>query len=324
MDMLALIAAGALLAAVFSFALAFLSGAAAATHVRGRLEGALVGGTSVIEGSSSTNPLRTTRAGLPFYQYFVGGGWQVRMARQLRLADSQLQPMDLVAIRVMMAGLGFALPYVFLGGVTGIILGLVSGVAGFQLPHFWLNYRRNGRAKRLQAQLPDALTYIANSLKAGFGLMQSLDMASDQLQHPVATELAQTVHETNIGSSMEEAFIGLSERNEDYDLDIVVTAILVQRSTGGNLAEILDTVAHTMRERVRIRGEIATLTAQQKLTGIVIALLPVGVGGMFFLVSPEYISSLFTDPLGRVMLGIAAVLEAIGVLVISRILDIEV
>jgi tight adherence protein B len=154
--------------------------------------------------------------------------------------------------------------------------------------------------------------------------MQAMDMASEQLQHPVATELAQTVHETNLGSSMEEAFLGLSERNEDYDLDIVVTAILVQRSTGGNLAEILGTVAQTMRERVRIRGEIATLTSQQKLTGIVISLLPVAVGAMFFVISPEYISTLFTETIGLVMLGIAVVLETVGILVIQRILDIEV
>jgi tight adherence protein B len=323
MDVLALVAAGALLATVLSFSLAFLSGAAASTQLRGRLEGALAGGISVIEGSG-VDPLRRSRVGLGFYQYFIGGGWQRRMLRELRLADSQLRPMDLVAIRVALAGVGFAVSYVLVGGVLGLLAGLVAAFVGFQIPRYWLTFRRNSRAKKLQDQLPDALVYVANSLKAGFGLMQALDMASDQLQHPVATELAQTVHETNLGSSMEEAFLGLSERNEDYDLDIVVTAILVQRSTGGNLAEILSTVAGTMRERVRIRGEIATLTAQQKLTGIVISLLPVAVGAMFFVISPEYISTLFTATLGRVMLGIAVVLQTVGILVIQRILNIEV
>jgi tight adherence protein B len=123
---------------------------------------------------------------------------------------------------------------------------------------------------------------------------------------------------------MEEAFLALSERNENYDLDIVVTAILVQRTAGGNLSEILETVTHTMRERIRIRGEIATLTAQQKLTGFVIALIPVGVGGMFVLVSPGYINPLFTETIGRIMIGIAGLLEFVGVLVIRRILAIEV
>jgi tight adherence protein B len=118
--------------------------------------------------------------------------------------------------------------------------------------------------------------------------------------------------------------LNLNERAASYDLDLVVTAILVQRSVGGNLSEILETVAETMRERVRIRGEITTLTAQQQLTGVIIALLPVGVGLMFMLVSPGYINPLFTETVGKVALGAAVLLETVGVLVIRRILDIEV
>ena len=104
----------------------------------------------------------------------------------------------------------------------------------------------------------------------------------------------------------------------------MVTAILVQRSVGGNLSEILDTVAATMRERVRIRAEVKTLTAQQSMTGIVLGLMPVGVGALFMVVSPDYIMVLFTEPIGKVMLGIALVMEVIGIMIIRRILDIEV
>jgi tight adherence protein B len=213
---------------------------------------------------------------------------------------------------------------VFPGGVVGFVLGVVAGAAGFQLPQLWLKQAKNKRRNKLEAQLPEALTMIANSLKAGFGLMQAMNMAAEQLEHPIGTELAITVHETNVGSSMEEAFLSLSDRNENYDLDIVVTAVLVQRTAGGNLAEILENVTDTMRERIRIRGEINTLTAQQKLTGIVIALLPVGVCLMFLVVSPDYITVLFTETLGRVMLGAAGLLEFVGILIIQRILNIEV
>jgi tight adherence protein B len=254
----------------------------------------------------------------------VSGGWLLRTQRDLRLADSHLQPTDFLAIRVALAVLAFVVPVLFPGGVPGVVIGIIAGAAGFQAPQLWLNHGKDARKSKLEAQLPDALTMIANSLKSGFGLMQAMNMAADQLEHPVGTELAITVHETNVGSSMEEAFLALSERNENYDLDIVVTAILVQRTAGGNLAEILETVTHTMRERIRIRGEIATLTAQQKLTGFVIALIPVGVGGMFVLVSPGYINPLFTETIGRVMIGIAGLLELVGVLVIRRILAIEV
>jgi len=178
--------------------------------------------------------------------------------------------------------------------------------------------------QKLNAQLPEALTIISNSLKAGFGLLQALNSASEHLAHPISTELSRTIHEMNIGSSAEEALVALSERSGSYDLDIVVTAILVQRTVGGNLGEILDTVADTMRERIRIRGEIQTLTAQQKLTGMVIGALPIGVGILFQLMSPGYISPLFTTVTGKLMLGTAVVLEVVGVMIIQRVLNIEV
>ncbi|OGO51431.1 MAG: hypothetical protein A2148_11880 [Chloroflexi bacterium RBG_16_68_14] len=322
MDLLALGAAGSLMVTVMAFALAFFSGAAASSQIRGRLEGAL-GGTSVVQGASVVT-LRKSRSPLGAYQSIISGAWLQRMERELRLADSQLQPIDLVAMRVALAGLGLALPYLFLDGVLGMLGAMAAALVGFQLPQIWLGRRRASRQKKLEEQLPDALTYVANSLKAGFGLMQSLSMAADQLEHPIATELAQVVHETNVGSSMEEAFLALSERNGNYDLDLVVTAVLVQRSAGGNLAEILGTVTETMRERTRIRGEISTLTAQQSLTGVVIGLLPVGVGAMFLLVSPDYIMLLFKETIGQVLLGVAALLEAVGIFIIRRILDIEV
>ncbi len=324
MDLLALGAAFSILITVIVAAFAFMSATAANTQIRGRLEGALSGNTSVVEGDA-IDPLRRRGSVLGIYQSIISGAWLGRIEQDLRHAESQLQPVDFIAIRVAFAGVGFAAPYLFLGGnVLSILAGLALGLVGFQLPQIWLGRRRAARNAKLEDQLPDALTYIANSLKAGFGLLQSLDMASNQLEHPISTELAQTVHETNVGSSAEEAFLALTERNESYDLDLVVTAVLVQRSTGGNLAEILETVAETMRERVRIRGEIETLTAQQKLTGVVIAGMPVGVAGLFLLVSPGYITVLFTDTVGQVMLGMAAVLETVGVLIIRRILDIEV
>jgi len=255
---------------------------------------------------------------------FLSGAWLERMEQRLKRADSRLHPVDFAAISVFLAGLGFVAPYLFLGGALGLLLGLVAAGVAFLAPQFWLNQRREGRRKKLEEQLPEALTLISNSLKAGFGLLQSLSQASERLDHPIATELALTIHEMNIGASPDKALLSLSERAASYDLDLAVTAMLVQRSVGGNLSEILDTVAATMRERIRIRGEIKTLTAQQQLTGLVIGALPIGVGGLFLVISPDYITLLFTETAGKVMLGIAVVLEAVGIMVIRRILDIEV
>lgn len=322
MDPVALATAAALLVAIISFGLAFAT-VPMSTQMRARLEGVLSGASTAVDRISPDAPLRARR-GFGALRSFVSGAWLRRMERDLRLADSQLHPSDFLTIRVGAAGLGFAVPFLLLGGTMGTVVAFIAAGAGFMAPQMWLNQRRASRNAKLEAQLPEALTMVANSLRAGFGLLQALSLASEQLEHPISTELAQTVQETNIGSSVEEAFQALTDRNENYDLDLVVTAVMVQRSAGGNLAEILQTVTETMRERVRIKGEINTLTAQQRLTGIVIALLPVGVGGLFLVISPEYIKVLFTDPLGRIMLGVSAFLEVIGVTIIRRILSIEV
>lgn len=322
MDPVALGAALSLGATVFAIGLAVALGGGSSVQIRTRLEGALSGQGPVEV--SPVDPLRRIQTAAGIYQVIISGAWLEKIDRKLRLADSQLKPIDFLAIRVAMAGLGFAVPYLFVAGVLGLLIAVVAALFGYQTPQIWINRRVESRAKKLEDQLPEALTMISNSLKAGFGLLQSLDLAVEQLEHPVATELGQTVHETNVGSSIDQAFLDLSERCDSYDLDLVVTAVLVQRASGGNLAEILSTVAETMRERVRIRNEIVTLTAQQKLTGIVIGLLPVGVGLLFLVASPEYISPLFTETIGKVMLGGAVVLESVGIMIIQRILDIDV
>lgn len=321
MDTLALAAALSIAATVLLVGLAIVAGGAAGSRLRGRLEGVLSGEGPAPEAAEA---LRETTSPLTMIRAFLSGEWLGKVENDLRMADSELKPVDLLAIRVALAGLGFAVPFLFIGGVIGFVGAVAAAGIGFQLPQMWIKQRKAARAKKLEEQLPEALTMISNSLKAGFGLLQSLSLTADQLSHPVSTELAQTVHETNIGSSMDESFIALSERCGSYDLDLVVTAILVQRTAGGNLGEILENVAKTMRERVRIRGEITTLTAQQMMTGFVIALMPVGVGLLFLLVSPEYITPLFTESVGQMMLGVAVVLETVGVMVIRRILAIEV
>lgn len=323
MDLVALVASVTILFAVLALAFAFYSSAVEASQIRGRLEGALSGASSGVE-SAAVDSLRKVRRGPGIYHAIISGAWLARMEQDLRLADSRLQPVDLIAIRVALAGLGFAVPYLLLGGVLGLLLAVAAVFVGLQAPQIWLGQRKTSRSKKLEEQLPEALTFIANSLKAGFGLLQAMSMAAEQLEDPIAHELAVTIHEMNVGSTTEEAFVNLSERAGSYDMDLVVTAVLVQRSVGGNLSEILDTVAATMRERVRIRGEIKTLTAQQQLTGIVIGSLPLGVGGLFLVVSPSYITVLFTETLGQVMLAVGTLLQVTGVLIIRRILAIEV
>ncbi len=204
------------------------------------------------------------------------------------------------------------------------IVALLVSPLGFLAVGFWLKRRITSRTHKMEAQLAELLQMLASALRAGFGLVQAMEQASDQLPAPISVELRRSMRDMAMGASVEAALGSLNDRVGSRDFDIVITAILIQRAVGGNLAEILDNVAHTMRERERIRGEIRTLTAQQRMTGFVIGGIPVALLGIFLVISPDFAMLLFTDPLGRMMLGAAAVMEVFGFFVISRIVNIEV
>jgi tight adherence protein B len=323
MDPLAAVLALSAMMTVVTGLVAFYGAAVPSGLVRGRLEG-LMSGTSVIDTGASGAALRRSKGDGGPFAALVNGKLTEALALQIERADLSISPGEYVGLRLVLGFAGLVAPVVIFSGAIGFLLGAVAGLIGYNLPKIYLNRRRQKRVDKLNAQLPEALTMIANALKAGFGLLQALSVAADQLSHPISTEFARTIHEMNVGSSAEEALQALSERSGSYDLDIVVTAVLVQRTVGGNLGEILDTVADTMRERIRIKGEIQTLTAQQKLTGMVLGFIPIACGLLFEVMSPGYINPLFTTFMGRMMLGAGVVMETIGIMIIQRILKIEV
>jgi tight adherence protein B len=236
-------------------------------------------------------------------------------------ADWNVRVSEFLGLAGVFAVLGFIVGTLLLGSP---LFGLVLGAIAIALPLLAVRMAVSKRRKVLEKQLVEMLVMVSNSLKAGFGLMQALDHASKQLEDPISRELRDTIRATQMGQSIEDAVQGLNTRVGSYDLEIVITAILVQRNVGGNLSEILDGVAHTMRERERIKGEIATLTAQQRLTGFVIAGLPIGLGIIFYLMNPDYMMTLFTEQIGRYMIAGAVVLECIGAYVIKRIINIDI
>jgi len=327
MDPLALGAAVAVLVAIM-LGTVVLGSAATSTATKGareRLQNLF--GTSVLEMPAVGSALREKKSSefLGLGQLLLGREWTARTVLDLDQADLRLRVGEYVALRVVMALLFFALAFVLIPSRTAaMVIGIALGIVGFLVPAFFVRYRKRKRLNKLESQLEEALTLSANSLKAGFGLLQSLELAAQQLEHPISTELRRTLHDINIGSSTEDALLALSERAASYDLDIVITAILIQRSVGGNLAEILETVAHTMRERARIRGHVKAVTSQQRLTGYILGVLPIAVMGLLFLVASEYMTPLFTTLAGQVLLVGAGLLELIGILLIRRILAIEV
>lgn len=225
---------------------------------------------------------------------------------------------------ILRVGVGLALLAVLFMVSPVKVLAFAGAPLGFFLVGFWLKRRITKRTQKLEGQLVELLQMLASGLRAGFGFLQALEGAAEQLPAPLSLEMRRTLRDTSMGASVEQALGALNQRIGSPDFDIVITAVLIQRSVGGNLAEILDNVAHTMRERERIKGEIRTLTSQQRMTGYVIGGIPVGLGAAFMLISPEFMMLLFTDPLGHIMLGAAAILETIGFLIIGKIVNIEV
>lgn len=320
----ALCIAGAIILGMVGF---YQTSAGPRAHMSRRL-GSVMGETSAYElALTKLEALRPKRLGrIPLITSLLEGkDSTAEMARRLERADVRLTVSEFVAVRFFLALLLAGIGFLFFGAaLLGVAIMAALGVAGYVLPSLWLNMTTKRRINKLDSQLPEALSLISNSIKAGFGLMQALDMASRELAHPIATELKRTLNDINVGSATDVALQNFANRAGSEDIDIVITAMLIQQSTGGNLAEILDNVAHTMRERVRIRGEIRTLTAQQMLTGFVIGALPFGMVVMFSLVNPDYMEPLFSTSIGNAMIAGAAVLEFFGIMLIRKILAIEV
>jgi tight adherence protein B len=268
---------------------------------------------------------KRTYSGLPllasFFAQFKGSE---AMAIHLERAGVPLRVGEYYLIRLISACVFFMVPFVFSQTLLTVVMALGLGVLGYMVPAIWVNGKKNKRLTRINGQLVDMLGMVSNSLKSGYGLMQSLEFASRQMDPPLATEVSRTLREANLGMGAEEALNAWGQRIDSKDLDMVLTAINIQRSVGGNLAEILDKVAHTMRERERIRGEIATLTTQQKMTGYVIGALPFFMFAIFMVINPDYMSLLITTTAGLIMLAVALGLETVGFFVIKRIISIEV
>jgi tight adherence protein B len=278
-----------------------------------------------VEGERSRLRQKRSYSGLPVLSAFLAQfKGSEKVAMHLDRAGIPLRVGEYYMIRWGMATLFFLVPFVFSQTMMTVAMAAGTAMLGYTLPAMWVGGKRKKRTIRINAQLVDMLGLVSNSLKSGYGLMQSLEFASKQLDPPLALELRRMLRDANLGLSAEDALIALGQRIDSKDLDMVLTAINIQRTVGGNLAEILDKVAFTMRERERIRGEISTLTAQQKMTGVIIGGLPVFMFLIFMVMNPDYMSLLFTETIGRVIIGLAVGFEFLGYLAIKRIMAIEV
>lgn len=203
-----------------------------------------------------------------------------------------------------------------LSAVIAFLFGIIGG-------HIYLHMYIDRRQKAFTNQLGDMLEMMANALHSGFSFLQAFELISREMDDPIGHEAEKTLHEINVGATMEDALSHMQQRVNSSDFELVVTAVLIQRQVGGNLAEILTTISDTIQERVRMRREVIALTAQGRMSGIIMALLPVGLAGLLLIINPDYIMPLFTETVGRIAVGIAVLLEILGYLVIRKIVNIS-
>jgi tight adherence protein B len=250
------------------------------------------------------------------------------LARRLgRLVDKKLEEAD-----ILLTGGEFMVLVLSAALITSSVLftftlnlagSLVLGAAAAILPFVLLDAAKGRRVMSFNAQISDALTILANSLRSGFSFVQGMDMVRNELPDPIKKEFTRTMKEITLGTTTEEALENLAARVRSDDLGLIVTAVLIQRQVGGNLAEILDNIAATVRDRMRIKREIRTLTAQGRISGLIIGLLPLILGGFMLVISPNYLAELFSTQIGLVMLLLAVAGEFVGFLLIRKIVNIK-
>jgi tight adherence protein B len=249
------------------------------------------------------------------------GGYKKNVQFRLNRAHVLLKAEEYMTICLILFALLSLLVFLI---SSSVIISVITGFIGMFIPKYILGVKIKKRVKYLNDQLSDAITLISNSLKAGYSFFQSVDIVTKEMTGPISEEFLLLQKEINLGLPTEEALENLIGRVGSDDLELVVTAVIIQRQTGGNLSEVLDNISSTIRDRVKIKAEVRTITAQGRMSGLIISILPIVLGFIIYLINPEHISILFKSPLGLGILGFSVIMELIGIFAISKIVKVEV
>jgi tight adherence protein B len=256
----------------------------------------------------------------------AGRSFAANLQSDLARADLKLTAAEFLIIQgiitLLLVVVGYLVVALFFG--PNILAVPIFGLVGFILPKMWVGRRQTGRLNAFNNQLADTVVLMGNSLRSGMSLLQAMDMVAREGNPPISEEFARVTREVGLGISPQDALLHLVRRIRSEDLDLMVTAINVQHEVGGNLARILNTIADTIRERVKLKGEINTITSQQRMSGYILALLPVFVGGFLTLASPGYIMPMFSGFPYLIIPIAGGISIVLGFLVIQQIVNIEV
>lgn len=250
----------------------------------------------------------------------AGRGFAQNLSTQLARADVQITVGEFLTLTALVV-VGLVLLFYLLNRAVLIPVGAVLGFFG---PRWYISNRQGQRLKLFNEQIGDALNLMVNSLRAGYSTLQAMEVISKEMPQPIAKEFGRVVLEMQLGIAFDDAMANLLRRMPSGDLDLVITAMSVQREVGGNLAEVLDAISFTIRERVRIKGEIKVLTAQGRITGYVITGIPFALAGFIYLYNPGFMGLMFEDICGWAMIAVSFVMIGLGYFFINKIISIEV
>jgi len=255
---------------------------------------------------------------------FQDSEWSKRTAKEIEQSGLRLRVSEYAMMRLGGAAAAFVVVWALFRTPVGMIPAALAALLGYALPKIWISVLRSRRISQINKQMPEAVGMLANGLRAGFAFQHGIDMVANQMQPPIADEFARVIADLNVGATVEEALTGMLERADSEDVNLVVTAVLIQRTSGGNLAEILETVGESMRERERLVGEVRTMTSQQRFSGTVLTFWPLLLLAVFAAANWSQTSLLFTTNIGLVLVSVGAVMQIMGYYTIRRILDVDI
>lgn len=239
---------------------------------------------------------------------------------EIRLSGIRFKPEEYMTIWFFIVLFPTIIVYTF---TTELLTTIAIGAICFMGPLLNVRMKVKKRRQMFAEQLSDALMIIANGLRAGYSFAQALDSVSQTMQDPISSEFKQVVSQLQIGVDTEEAMMGVVERMQSEDFKLLTTSVIIQQQVGGNLSEIMDTIAKTIRDRFKIQRSVKTLTAQGRMSGYVVGALPILILMAVSLMNPDYMEPMFNDPRGQVMLALGAIMEVLGFLLIKKIVDIK-
>ncbi|MCE5197654.1 MAG: type II secretion system F family protein [Armatimonadota bacterium] len=276
-------------------------------------------GEQVVAEPLIEEPLKDSR--FPTIARFIAGHDVAdKLLLMLTRAGLKLRPSEFIGLVSALALILALMMSVVAKTVFAEVLGIFIGCVG---PFVYVKGLEAQRVTAFSRQIPDALSLISSAVRSGFSFQRAMQMVSEELPNPLAEEFRRVIDELNVGVSVEAALTRLANRISSYDLQLVVTAIIIQQQIGGNLAEIIDNIAETIRERVRVEGEMAALTAEGKISGVVLVLLPIVLAALISIVNPGYLAPLIADPVGRIIISAAVILQIFGALIIKAMLVVD-